>query len=603
MHAWAAWLLDAAVKGTAVLAIAAVAQLVWRRASAAERHAVWLLALLLALLWPAGSALLPPRPAPESDAIIVQAGSSVGSVGSGSEPEQETAGVLERIADLKASNRGMSHLPQGSNATGIISWPIPDWTPSIIWVWLTGLTFVLARKAAVYLRLMRLRRRATKFQDGNWTRELHEIAESLGITRPVQLLESADITIPATCGNWHPIILLPETARHWSATRRHLVLLHELSHVLRRDCLTQSISDWICAIYWFNPLAWLAARRMRFERECACDDLVLRSGQRASEYASHLVDLADGMRRGPGLATGAIGMASPSRLQARVVAIVNPSAVRRCPRRWVIGCFIGAGLLVTSTAPRPIATGMLFAQDATSPAAALEAGPHSEPGSSSQSPYLQQLRVALETQRKDVAHLEKKLGDLKKRHQLADSDDGSDSEPNPPSSQARGIEAVMLDLRMQIIRLDALASVLEKLESNSSTGMLMTLLPNDPLLQHLLVRKLDAELDLETMGASKSKAHPDMVSAASAVKLLNEKIERHLEGITQGMRTKQRNLEAELSQAQKDGSMIEVGERRDFQAIRDYIELKRGLENAKLKADVLTRKLAQETYKASRKRE
>ena len=75
---------------------------------------------------------------------------------------------------------------------------------------------------------------------------------------------------------------MPEDANRWPLERLRIVLLHELAHVKRRDCLTHVVAQLACALHWFNPLAWIAARHIRTERERACDDLVLACGTRGS---------------------------------------------------------------------------------------------------------------------------------------------------------------------------------------------------------------------------------------------------------------------------------------------------------------------------------
>src|SRR5204863_5088537 len=72
----------------------------------------------------------------------------------------------------------------------------------------------------------------------------------------------------------------------------------------------------------FDPLAWLAARRMRIERELAADDRVLDDGARASSYAEHLLSLAT-TRPVP---TGALAIAEPSQLGRRIRALLTPHA-------------------------------------------------------------------------------------------------------------------------------------------------------------------------------------------------------------------------------------------------------------------------------------
>jgi hypothetical protein len=98
-------------------------------------------------------------------------------------------------------------------------------------------------------------------------------------------------------------------------------LRHELAHVRRSDCLAQALAGLVCALYWFNPVAWLAAARMRVERERACDDLVVALGTtRPSEYAGHLLQIARQWSAAP---SGALPVAKRSGLEQRLRALLD----------------------------------------------------------------------------------------------------------------------------------------------------------------------------------------------------------------------------------------------------------------------------------------
>jgi HEAT repeat protein len=127
---------------------------------------------------------------------------------------------------------------------------------------------------------------------------------------------------------WRPSIVLPADAAQWSDERRRVVVLHELAHIKRRDCLTQSMAQLVCAAYWFNPIVWLAARRMRAERERACDDFVLAAGEKGPDYAAHLLDIAKTAQHRRISPVVGLAMARPSQLEGRLLAILDP-AIRR----------------------------------------------------------------------------------------------------------------------------------------------------------------------------------------------------------------------------------------------------------------------------------
>jgi membrane carboxypeptidase/penicillin-binding protein PbpC len=155
-------------------------------------------------------------------------------------------------------------------------------------------------------------------------------------------------------------VLLPRGARGWSAERRDIVLLHELSHVRRRDGLGLTIAQLTCALYWFHPLAWLGVTRLRRECELYADEAVVESGIRATCYAEHLVDLAREMSGAPHAIAGAFGMAArPSELGRRIQILLSRTAAPpRLTRARTVLTSLGALALlsvVTSleAAPEP----------------------------------------------------------------------------------------------------------------------------------------------------------------------------------------------------------------------------------------------------------
>jgi TonB family protein len=170
---------------------------------------------------------------------------------------------------------------------------------------------------------------------GRWASMRQSVSGALGMSSNVRILETRHPALLVTWGLFRPVILLPRGASSWGEERMRLVIAHELAHLARRDWLVQLVAECLRAIYWFNPLFWLACSRLREESEHAADDRVLGLGIGNTSYASHLVDLARSFSVHGRTWLPAPSMARPSTLERRVVAMLN-ARLNRQPMspRW-----------------------------------------------------------------------------------------------------------------------------------------------------------------------------------------------------------------------------------------------------------------------------
>lgn len=186
-------------------------------------------------------------------------------------------------------------------------------------LWLAGSFAALLRLGVGLWRVRVLLRRATPLDE--------------------DVAESPDVEGPLVAGLLKPRILLPRSARGWSAERLRLVFAHERAHLTGRDGLWSLLAELTCAAYWFHPLSWLVVRRLRRECELLADEAVVREGVKPSSYAEHLLVVARAAIARPGTIAMAAGR---SELSRRIHALVSRE---RVPAR--IG---GAGLSLTCAA-------------------------------------------------------------------------------------------------------------------------------------------------------------------------------------------------------------------------------------------------------------
>ncbi len=366
--------LACAAKAAVVLTGAGLLAFGLKKRAAATRHLVWSLGLAGAvLLLPMGLAL----PNWGLPVLVAKAESSVARSIPASKPGRvelpEAASAVVRKARLDTSEvvARAERSPIQVAAPRRIS---PEaW---LLVLWGAGTMAVLAWFSVGWAAIWRLGRMAEPITDRRWVEEAREAADRIGVAGKVILLRGGAASMPVTWGVLRPVILLPGEADEWPSDRRRAVLMHELAHVHRRDGLTQFLGVAACAVYWFNPMAWWAASRLRTEREQACDDLVLEAGERPSNYAAQLLGVARSLRPSPALSPAAMAMARPSGLEHRLVAILDASRNRRGPARWLVAsCLVvvlgasatlAAVRLVARGGERPMVSGQVVGSDGKS---------------------------------------------------------------------------------------------------------------------------------------------------------------------------------------------------------------------------------------------
>jgi hypothetical protein len=84
--------------------------------------------------------------------------------------------------------------------------------------------------------------------------------------------------------------VIPYEAKDWAKSKRRTILIHELSHIRRNDYLILTLSHFICSVFWFIPVIWIAQIYIHGEQENLCDHVVIQKGEKPTAYARYLVD-------------------------------------------------------------------------------------------------------------------------------------------------------------------------------------------------------------------------------------------------------------------------------------------------------------------------
>lgn len=204
---------------------------------------------------------------------------------------REDASHDTALATLSATSSAMPVANVSRSASPAAAIP---WTALLLGIYLAGVAILLARLLVGIWFSRKLQRAAQKIDaTDSVTREALRLLRFrsciAGLANAPALKESVLLAVPATLGIRRPVILLPAEWRSWSEEQFDAVLAHEISHVARRDALTQILSLIHRAIFWFNPLAWWLDVQFTDLAEQASDEAALASGADRARYAETLL--------------------------------------------------------------------------------------------------------------------------------------------------------------------------------------------------------------------------------------------------------------------------------------------------------------------------
>jgi beta-lactamase regulating signal transducer with metallopeptidase domain len=411
--------------------------------------------------------------------------------------------------------------------------PIP-WEKVVVGVWLAGALLLGGGAARSYLRLSRRLRHRPEVIGGNLFESLGRLAGRAGVRQPVRLGCSSRLPVPVALGGSRPQICVPPRAlAQLTADQQEGMLAHELAHLVRRDPFWLALENVLVSLFFFQPLNWVARRRLRELSELLCDEWAVARTGRPVTLARCLAEVAAWSVE-PLRALPAAGMADrPSHLAHRIRRLLEtgrtPEGARG--RRWLMAG-IGALLLAVAIAAPGVSAAVQSAS-AAAPVAPVAGGaggapavaPPAAPAQQASPAEAPEAEPAEEAETGDSGRDEEDLADLEDLGDLGDLGDLSEL-------AALSKLGELGDHELSAEELEEISRIGEQVSERVQTAL-------GPQLEHLqedLARQmaaLDAQLPTEEM----KKLEAEMEAIAERIQPSEEEMAR-LEADIEKLRAK-----------------------------------------------------------------
>jgi beta-lactamase regulating signal transducer with metallopeptidase domain len=329
---------DPAARALLLAAAAGLGLAAFRVRTTSTRLFTWTAVLYAALAMPFLGWMLPPLQIPTPQFLqnaVKNAGASRGGKTAADEPQTGEKLSLGHTQGPVSAAVGASKLSLASDAqpinTTLVAPAHSAFSPASIPWSIVAAGIYLAVAFLFLVRFIvglefgrRLTRASRTIDDPRVTRKLASRAQAAGLAFTPRAAESELISVPVTMGALRSMILLPSSWREWDDAKLDAVVAHEVSHVARRDALTQRLSLLHRAIFWFSPLAWWLDRRLADLAEQASDEAVLSCGADRKHYARILLGFFEALHAAPGRVWWqGVSMAKAGQAEQRVERILS----------------------------------------------------------------------------------------------------------------------------------------------------------------------------------------------------------------------------------------------------------------------------------------
>lgn len=193
-------------------------------------------------------------------------------------------------------------------AAGVPSWQ--DWLLVVLsQVWLIGVAAMTLRQVGGWRLLRRIEAQPFVALPPHWQARFDALAAALGVTRRVSVRLAQRVVSPFTTHVLRPVIWLPlSLLTRLPPDQVEALLAHELAHIRRLDWCWNALQCLIEGLLFHHPAMWWLSRRIREEREHACDDLAVSACGDAVALAEALAGLQCGKLPLPALAARGGGL-------------------------------------------------------------------------------------------------------------------------------------------------------------------------------------------------------------------------------------------------------------------------------------------------------